>query len=318
MRSFTLPPWVSVLAGVAILVVLGLQLGAEPFVEALRGIGVVPVLISLVVTAGTTWSCARRWSLLAERLDVGVTTRAAVVAVYRAQFLNVTLPSGMVGEVDRAVWHGHSRGAMARGIRSVLWDRFTGQVVIFGLVLLTLPALDPQVRTWMLWLLGGTALIVGVTVSVRSKYTRALWTEVKAVPCARGVWPWVLVLSVLSAAGHVVVFVVAARALGVDVPTLALIPVALVIQQVAAIPLTVAGWGPREGATALIFAASGLGAETGLAVSVAYGVLTIVGTLPGVLTLRRRTVTAADADAETEDEGHEKGGPTWANARTQS
>lgn len=310
MRGFALPPWVSVLAGAGILVVLGLQLGAEPFLDALRGIGVVPVIIALVVTAGTTLCCARRWSLMADRLDVGVSTAAAFRAVYRAQFLNVTLPSGMVGEVDRALWHGHSNRAMARGIRSVLWDRFTGQVVIFGLVLLTLPALDPTVRIWMLWLLGATALIVAVTVSIRSKFTRALWAEVKAVPCAPGVWPWVLILSILSAAGHVIVFIVAARAVGVEAPTVALIPVALVIQQVAAIPLTVAGWGPREGAASLIFAASGLGAETGLTVSVAYGVLTILGTLPGVLTLRRRKV------AVTEDEA--KGGPRWATARTQS
>jgi uncharacterized membrane protein YbhN (UPF0104 family) len=302
-----------VLAGIGILIVLGLQLGADPFVDALRGIGVIPVLIALVVTAGTTLCCARRWNLMAERLDVGVPIPAAFRAVYRAQFLNVTLPSGMVGEVDRALWHGHSSRAMARGIRSVVWDRFTGQVVIFGLVLLTLPALDPTVRTWMLWLLAGTAVAVMTAASIRTKYTRALWTEVKSVPCARHVWPRVLVLSVLSAAGHVTLFTVAARAVGVDAPTVALVPVGLVIQQVAAIPLTVAGWGPREGATALIFAASGLGAERGLEVSVAYGVLTIVGALPGVLTLRRRRVPPADSGAEQVE-----GGRSWQSARTQS
>ena len=308
-----LPPWVSVLAGMGILVVRGRQQGAEPVVVALRGIGVNTVLNALAITAGTTMCCARRWGLMAERLHVGVSLPAAFRAVYRAQFLNVTLPSGMVGEVDRALWHGHSSRAMARGVRSVVWDRFTGQVVIFGLVLLTLPALNPTVRTWMLWLLAGTAVVVVTVVSVRTTFTRALWAEVKSVPCARGVWPRVIVLSVLSAAGHVTLFLVAARAIGVDAPTVALIPVGLVVQQVAAIPLTVAGWGPREGATALIFAASGLGAEIGLEVSVAYGVLTIAGALPGVLTLRRRHAPPAGSDVEQAG-----GSRSWLNVRTQS
>jgi len=302
-----------VLAGIGILVVLGFQLGAEPFVDALHGIGVIPVVIALAVTAVTTLCCARRWSLLAERLDVGVPLAAAFRAVYRAQFLNVTLPSGMVGEVDRALWHGHSSRAMSRGIRSVVWDRFTGQIVIFALVLLTLPALDPPVRTWMLWLLAGTGAVVVAMSRLRTTFTLALLAEMKSVPCARGVWPRVLVLSVLSAIGHTTLFVVAARAVGVDAPTSALVPVGLVIQQVAAIPMTVAGWGPREGATALIFGASGLGAEIGLEVSVVYGVLTTVGALPGILTLRRRHIPPTDSGIEQAE-----GGRSWLSARTQS
>ena len=149
--------------------------------------------------------------------------------------------------------------------------------------------------------------------SVRTTFTRALWAEVKSVPCARGVWPRVLALSVLSAAGHVTLFVVAARAVGVDAPTVALVPVGLVVQQVAAIPLTVAGWGPREGATALIFGASGLGAEIGLEVSVAYGVLTIVGALPGVLALQRRHIQPTDSGIDQAE-----GGRSWQSAHTQS
>lgn len=307
--SFRVPPWLSVLAGAGILVVLGLQLGAKPFIEAVRGIGFGAVLVALAVIAGTTWCCARRWSLLADRLDVRVSTTAAFRAIYRAQLLNATLPSGMVGDVERALWHGHNNRAMARGIRSVVWDRFTGQVVIFVLVLVTLPVLAPTVRTWMLWLLAATAVVATVVVSVRSRLTRALWAEVKAVPAAPGVWPGVLLYSALSAIGHVVVFIVAARAVGVDASTLALIPIGLVIQQVAAIPLTIAGWGPREGATALIFSASGFGAEVGLAVSVAYGVLSTLATLPGVLALRRRPSGTVDES---------RGDPAWESVPTQS
>ena len=56
----------------------------------------------------------------------------------------------------------------------------------------------------------------------------------------------------------------------------------------AAVPLNVAGWGPREGAAAWAFAAAGLGAAAGASVAVAYGVLALLATLPGAVLLAVR------------------------------
>jgi uncharacterized membrane protein YbhN (UPF0104 family) len=307
---FRIPPWMSVLAGVAILVTLGLQLGTGPIRDALKGVRVVPVVAALVITAGLTWCSARRWSLLADRLDVGVSMAAAFRAYYRAQFLNATLPTGMVGEVDRAVWHGHSNRSMSRGIRSVVWDRVAGQVVLAGLVLISLPLIAPPVRTWMLWLLALTALITALAYLVRPQVVRTVWADFREVPGAPGVRLPVLVLSVLAIAGHVAVFVIAARSVGVDASTVELIPLGLVILQVSAIPLGIAGWGPREGGAALIFGAVGLGASTGLAVSLAYGVLTTLATLPGLLAMRRRTMTQPTDEPS--------GGASWESVPTPS
>src|SRR5688572_27883356 len=70
-----------------------------------------------------------------------------------------------------------------------------------------------------------------------------------------------------------------------------LIPLALVVLLAAAIPLNVGGWGPREGAAAWGFSATGWGAGAWAAVATAFGVLTLVSVLPGALVLfagRRR------------------------------
>jgi hypothetical protein len=48
---------------------------------------------------------------------------------------------------------------------------------------------------------------------------------------------------------------------------------------------SVAGWGPREGATAWAFGAAGLGAERGVETAVVYGVLVLVASLPGAAVL---------------------------------
>ena len=304
-----LPRWVSVLAAAGILVALSLRLGAGPFVDALHSIRIAAVLGAVAITAGTTWACARRWSLLADRLDVGVRIKAAYRAYYRAQFLNATLPSGVAGEVDRAVWHGHSSRAMSRGIRSVVWDRITGQVVLFGLAMVAIPALAPPLRTWMLWFLVAAAAALLLVRAARPAFMKRAWAEARHVAGARGVWPRVLLLSTLATAGHVAVFIVAARSVGVTAPVLELLPLGLVVLEVSAIPVGVLGWGPREGGATLVFGAAGLGASTGLAASLTYGVLATLATLPGILALRRRS-----ADPASDPEGD----VSWAIAPTRS
>ena len=54
----------------------------------------------------TTVCCAWRWKIVARGLGVDLPLPAAVAAYYRSQFLNVTLPGGVVGDVHRGVSHG--------------------------------------------------------------------------------------------------------------------------------------------------------------------------------------------------------------------
>lgn len=296
------------LAGATILLALVLRFGAEPFVDGLRQVDGRALLVALAVTAATTWGNARRWRLLADRLDVPVSTGAAYGACYRAQFLNAVLPGGVVGDVHRGVRHGRDAGALGRGLRSVVWDRTTGQVVQGAMALVAVLWLTAPVQQAALWtVLVIVAIAVVGYVLVPPRFIDGLWTEVRQVPGAAGVWPQVALLSVLAAGGHVVVYVVAARTAGVDAPLTQLVPLALVVLVAAAIPLSLAGWGPREGAAAWVFAAVGLGGSTGVEVTVVYGVMALVATLPGALVLvgrRGRT--------------RRQGGAAWLSVPTRS
>src|SRR4029079_14307847 len=110
------------------------------------------------------------------------------------------------------------------------------------------------------------------------------------------------------AAAHVAVFLVAVASVGVDTTPASLVAISLAVLVGSAVPLNIAGWGPREGVTAGLFALAGLGSTTGLTVSVVFGVLAAVATLPGVLVLlgdvvvRRRRRPALDRPAPAPDE----------------
>ena len=59
---------------------------------------------------------------------------------------------------------------------------------------------------------------------------------------------------------------------------MALFPAVLLV---TAIPISFAGWGLREGAMVALFAFAGLGADTALALSLAFGVAYLAASLPG-------------------------------------
>lgn len=288
--------WLRLAGGLAILVVLVLRVGADPFVDGLRRTHLTVVLVALVVTALTTACAAWRWSLLSERLDVAVPFPTAYRSYYRSQLLNATLPGGIVGDVHRAVDHGRRCGALGAGVRSVAWDRASGQAVQAGLTVAAIALLPTAVRSDVgLLLAAAVAAAVLLAALAPRRVRRRLAADARAIGPA---WPPVVLASVGAVVGHVVVFVVAARAVGVGVSLPSLAALALVVMLASALPLNLAGWGPREGATAWLFGAAGLGASAGVSVAVVYGVVSLVATLPGLVTLVARWTRAPQEQPE--------------------
>jgi glycosyltransferase 2 family protein len=110
-----------------------------------------------------------------------------------------------------------------------------------------------------------------------------------------------VLLSLGTTACVLAAFAFCAEAVGVRldlVEILALVPIILFTMLV---PLTVSGWGLREGAAAALFPLAGASSSSGLAASVAFGLAFIVTVLPGVFFLSRRTAPATLA-ARGEDE----------------
>jgi uncharacterized membrane protein YbhN (UPF0104 family) len=281
--------------GAAILGVLVARLGTGPFVDAIRMTDLGALVAAVAVTAVTTVACAWRWSLVAHGLGSDVPLPAAVGAYYRSQFLNCTLPGGMLGDVHRAVTHGRDAGDMSRSVRAVGWERSAGQVVqvvltVVALLLLPSP-LQPSLPAIVAGALQVTLILVLVGFVIRgtrglpARIVRAASDDVRIGLLDRRLWPGILVASTVAVAGHLVVFLVAARTAGVPASAGRLLPLALIVLLASAIPMNIAGWGPREGAAAWAFGAAGLGAAQGATVAVVFGVMVLVATLPGAALL---------------------------------
>lgn len=291
------------LVGAAILALLVREIGAAPFTDALHRIHPLALMAALLLGLATTVCCAWRWTLVARALGVPVPLRTAVAAYYRSLFLNSTLPGGVLGDVDRGVSQGRRVGRVGRSLQAVVLDRAAGQVVQVAVTAVVLLVPASPVRAWAPLVALGAAALVAVALVLGRRWGLL----------AREVWPGLLLASVAVVVGHTATFLVAARSAGVDVSTSRLLPLALLVLLAMAVPASVAGWGPREGAAAWVFGAAGLGAAQGVTVSVVYGVLALVSTLPGagvLLLAWRSRPTAAAPRGEAADAPERPGRPS--------
>lgn len=312
--SRSLWPWLRTLCAVAILAALAWRLGTDAFLAGVRRVTVPALLAALGIGAFTTVLSAWRWCLVARRIGLPLRLPAAIADYYRSLFLNATLPAGVLGDAHRAVAHGRSAGDVGRAVRAVVLERTAGQIVLFAAaaaVLAAAPASPAAVLARTLLpgpaaaaALAAAAILAGLAVVLVARSRRRgriAWSlartlaDLRAGLLARDTWPGVLGLSAAVLAGHVTLFLVAARTAGVSAPAGTLVPLLLLALLVMGLPVNVGGFGPREAFTAVAFGAAGLGAGQGLAVSVVYGVLAFAASLPGaaVLVLRRGARPAA-------------------------
>jgi len=285
-------PLLRMAAAVAVLWFLWRHVGAAPFKDGLRAVTWPAVVAAVTLTALTTVCSAWRWRVAAQALGIGIGLPAAVRAYYRSLFLNSVVIGGFIGDVHRAVRHGRRNGDVVLGLRAVAWERLCGQVIqalVTAVVLLTQPS---PVRPALPYVLGGIAGVVGCAALVarrtdrrgRSRLSRAIQAvadDLRHGMLAPRVWPQLVLASVLVVAGHTAVFVIAARVAGSTAPLGELLALLMVVQAAMVIPLSVGGWGLREGVAAWAFAAAGFGAATGVTIATLYAVLMLAAVSPG-------------------------------------
>ena len=273
--------WMRALArpiiGVAMLGGVVWRVGFGPFRDGLQAVDGRALAAAAALGAVSTACCAWRWTLVARRHGLPLTFGAAVAAYYRSVFLNLTLPGGIVGDVHRGLRHGRRVGDAGRALQAVVWERGIGQGVQLAAtaaVLIVLPSpvrgiVPPPVSAAGMAVL--VILLAALGVRQRGELSRpAIWA--------------VAGTSLVVVAANAAMFAVAARTAGVSASATRLLPLALLAMLAMVLP-GIAGWGPREGATAWVFGAAGLGAGAGVATAVAYGVMALAASLPGAVVL---------------------------------
>lgn len=285
----------------SILALILSRIPTEDLLERVKGGAPVYLAAALLLALLVMVLVAVRWRLLANWLGLAVPVGLAVRAVFLGAFGSQVLPSIVGADLVRGYMLVRHTAAIGRVAASVIADRLVGLfalcllLVLFNPVLPQLPApyaglvapgaLLASGAALLAFLLACTGIKVGANLRLLRRL-RALGTidgvRLEARPIAGAV-----ALGLAIHALAVVTASLAARAYGVE-PSLgvwvSIIPLSLLA---SAVPVSISGWGVREGAIILLAAPLGVPPAEALLVSLTIGVLNVVASLPGALVLLR-------------------------------
>ncbi|CAO3439676.1 hypothetical protein [Azospirillum doebereinerae] len=313
----------SVLAKLAVTVaILGLlAAGADWASIASRLSAADPLLLAagFAMKAATLPLAALRWRAVGRAAGFAMTRWQAFRLQMASGFLGQILPGSVGADLLRGwfTWRlGHPAGAV---MLALLVDRLMALLGVLLIGLAGLPHLAAVAPPAVAWTVLGGALALGLGMAVllvagrlprerlplpRSlrdgSLGRSLWTavgELRAMAGRRAAW---------AALGHsvgvhlatIAATILFARSLGLPLgwlDGLAIVPAAIVA---AALPVSLGGWGVREGAMVAGFALLGLDPDAALLVSLLIGASIAALSLPGGvfwLLLRNETSSLPDS-----------------------
>ena len=261
------------------------------------------MILALAVVQVQIVLSAWRWQMTAVRLGHNLSLMVAIREYYLASAVNMSMPGGITGDALRAVRarRGSTLGVATQG---VVLERLAGQLALFFITLagwLCWPLLmgndTPDIASRLIATVLAVLVCVGLMKWCISRFTNsrlALWVNSFGLAIHRAwmsdnQWLPQTVLSVAIVLSYLLVFALCAQALDRALPVNAVVTLVPLVLMSMIVPFTIGGWGIREAVAAVLWPLAGLSAESGIASSVLYGVIILVGSIPGsLLALHRR------------------------------
>mgnify|MGYP001027454572 CR=1 FL=1 len=238
------------------------------------------LLLAFLLLTTQLISSALRWQLTAHQLGQNLTRKRAVSEYYLSMLCNLTLPGGVLGDASRA-WRGRSEAGLGTAVSAVVIERLAGQLAMISVLTLAIT----QTAFGNHWALGLAAVILVVSLLLwrGPKWVKRFGTAIRQAWFTRHAWPRQLSLTVLILSCNLGAFAACAAAIGVSFSSLssALIVLPLTLM-VMVLPVSVAGWGLREGAAATLWPMAAISSEAAVAASILYGIVATASALPGL------------------------------------
>jgi glycosyltransferase 2 family protein len=296
-RALTsLPARIVITAG--LLTLIALKIDWDAVADAVSGAGWGWFVLAVLAIVASFVFGATRWSWLLAAADVPATRLRSLRAYFIGAFANNLLPTGFGGDLVRAVIVAEPGRALARSLTSVLVDRLSalGCLVLVGWLGIALdPGAVPARLVGLLAIVSAIAVIAAACAIVLLRHGRIgrflperlrPWASEVAV-VLRGYLGDVGLLARVVAVGIgfqalIVVSVwLLGRTIGVSLP-LALLAVVVPLVLIATLaPVTLGGFGVREGAFVALLGEVGVSSGQATVISLLSVAAMAIASLPG-------------------------------------
>lgn len=285
---------------VAILAILWTAVGSAEIAETLVRVSPVWLAASVATLLLQTALSAQRWRVTAEQLGQTFSASYALREYFLSQVFNQTLPGAVVGDAARAV-RAREHGGLLVASQAVFFERLAGQIILFltlSVAFACTLAVDgglewpKALSTWLVAIViaGLIGLALLFYMGTRSTGTgMARWLQpLHSALFSTPVLPTQMVLGTAIVLCNLLAFGFAARAVGVDLSFAEIAALVPLILFAMLIPLTVSGWGVREGAAMIFLPIAGASASASVAASIVFGIALLISVAPGAFLVLKR------------------------------
>lgn len=241
---------------------------------------------------------AKRWCYVLKGLNLELSFRTSLRLVMLGQFFNQCLPSNIGGDAMRIYYLRRENIGTHSAINSVLLDRIMGLAVLVALSTIALPLItnhfDNQLAITALtaliclgWIAVLLLFLLDNSLLHRFRSYRLmsplfeLSKSARALLSNRNMASGILSMSLLIHMSSVGIVWAIDKALGGNasftIYLMAMMPTLLIVS----IPISIAGWGVREQTLVTILGGMGITSSHAFSVSILFGVVLILGSLPG-------------------------------------
>jgi uncharacterized protein (TIRG00374 family) len=284
----------------SLLATLWIGFGGASVVPSLEHLPWSQTVAAVLLLAAQAPVLALRWLRIVQVLGGRTGFGFLVRVTWQGLFFNQAMPASIGGDVIRS-WESYRGGLGLRtAINSVLLDRMTGLLTLVLMVACALPYLWGRLEdTGALRVLlaalfplcvGAFFVLLLLQRAPQSfrglpvaRHLLALSADFRRLVLAPKAAFELILLGVLSNLLALGAAYAIGIGLGLQIAFLdyvALVPVAILA---TIVPISVAGWGVREGAMVLLFAVVGADPQTTMMLSVVFGIALVIAGLPGGL-----------------------------------
>jgi len=259
------------------------------------------IILIIGISFGQHLLSAYRWMYVSKFTNLNINFKNSLKYYYIASFMNNILPGGIPGDLYRIYCTSDNKKEifkMGKSFQSVIFERLSGQIMLFFVFIasLTIYFLTNQKYIAFLYLILPTALIFFL-MKYLIKYNIKKYFGTKDITknfhmLFTGPIFWNhIILSFFVVASYILIYIISAISLGLEIDYLAFLVFTPIILFSMTLPVSIGGWGVREVTALLVSFLIGLSASASISVSIIYGILNLICSLPGLflfLNLRNR------------------------------
>ena len=300
-RSFG--PIIRAILSFALVAALAYHIGSGEIIGDIRSISWEAFAASTLLLTTSVFIVTLRWTAILSVLGYRLAWTNLVGSVFIGFLFNQLLPTIVGGDVFRALRAKQLGTPLETAVHSVLLDRATGVLVSLIFAAILLPFVEfRDGRTNLEWFLVGVAALAVLGVLVLWALTRQFefsrptlaGLHKRLIRLHQSIWAFtklpvksavVFVLATLNQFLPVTVTAIFASDLAIQVGIKDIALIVFIASIATMIPISIAGWGVREGVLVFLFGLKGVSPQSAFTVSILFGAAQALSSAPGVLLL---------------------------------